>query len=60
MDAQLVLAVLLLALLATLIFFREWLAFHWRLLFFYIYTSVVCLIGIPYFLLRPCNPINCT
>lgn len=55
-----VLAMAVLLVLATLLFFREWLAFNWRLIFFYTYTSVFSLIGVPYFLLRPCNPINCT
>jgi len=60
MDAQWILAIAVLLVLATVLFFREWLAFNWRLIFFYLTTSVLCLLGIPYFLLRPCNPINCT
>jgi hypothetical protein len=60
MDALLVLALVLLALTAALLFCKDWLAFYWRTIVFYVFTSFFSLLGIPYFLLRPCNPINCT
>ncbi|XP_065346295.1 1-acyl-sn-glycerol-3-phosphate acyltransferase beta-like [Cloeon dipterum] len=39
---------------------RRWIAFNWRAILFYIYTSFFSLLGIPYFLLRPCDSVNCT
>ncbi|XP_059481137.1 1-acyl-sn-glycerol-3-phosphate acyltransferase alpha-like [Neocloeon triangulifer] len=43
-----------------LAFCIQWLAFNWRTIVFYVFTSFFSLLGMPYFLLRPCNPINCS